>query len=61
MSDCLDRILGEVLILNDELMEVVSQEVSTTVATMAIVNSKERAFGPLLPWSERFALRSHNV
>jgi hypothetical protein len=61
VPDRLDRILREILILNDKLMEVVSQEVSATVATMAVINSEERALGPFLPWSERFALRSHNV
>jgi hypothetical protein len=40
--------LWEVLILDDELMEVVSEEVSADSSTMAVIDAKERALWPLL-------------
>jgi len=61
ISDGFDRILREVLILDDELVEIVSQEVSAAVAAMAVVNSEKGAFGPFLTSCERLALRTHNV
>ena len=47
-SNCLNRILGEIDIFYYELMQVISEEISTDVAAVAVVDAKEGAFGPIL-------------
>lgn len=58
--DRLDRLLREVLVLDDELVEVVPEEVGTDMTTVSIVDPEEGAFWPLLP-RKLFRLRLHNV
>mmetsp|Transcript_41369 Transcript_41369/g.63058 ORF Transcript_41369/g.63058 Transcript_41369/m.63058 type:complete len:216 (-) Transcript_41369:3213-3860(-) len=48
VAEGLDRILREIIILYNELMEVVPKEISTDCSSMPIINSEERALRPLL-------------
>ncbi len=50
-SYCFFRVLWKRRLLDDKLMQVISQEVSTSSTTMSIENSKEGALGPLLTLS----------
>lgn len=60
VSERLNRILGEVFILDDELVEVVPEEISTDCASMPVVNTEEGAFGPLVILVV-FGLGFHNI
>jgi hypothetical protein len=40
--------LGETVLLDDELVQVVSEKVGTATAPVAVVDPEEGAFGPLL-------------
>ena len=53
------RILGELRVLYNELMKVVSKEISTSVATMAVEDTKERALGP--EFYVLFSRRLHDI
>lgn len=52
------RIVRELGISNDKLVKVVTEEVGTRVATMAVENPKEGTFGPVIAFLAR---RFHNV
>lgn len=54
------RLFREVLVLDNKLMEVVSEEVSTDVAAMTIIDAEEGALRPFCP-RELLRLRFHNV
>jgi len=54
----LTRIVGELGISNDKLVKVVTEEVSTRVATMTVENAKEGTFRPVIAFLAR---RFHNV
>ena len=41
------RVIWKCCILNDELMQIVSQKVRTSISSMAIKYSEEAAFGPI--------------
>ena len=41
-------------------MQIITQELSTLIASMSVVNPEERAFGPVIDLA-LFALRFHNV
>jgi len=41
------RVAGETILLDDHLVQVISEEISALVTTMAVINSEEAAFGPL--------------
>ena len=58
--DRLDGLTGEILVLDNELVKVVSQEIGADVTAMAIIDSKEGALGPLAP-TELLRLRLHNI
>lgn len=44
--DGLNRLFGKVLVLDDELVQVVTEKVSADVPSVPIINSEERALGP---------------
>lgn len=46
--DSLSRVLRELTVFDDELMQIVSQEVGASVATVTVKNAKEAAFRPFL-------------
>ena len=46
-SDGLDRILGKLLVLHDEVVQVVTKVVCTGRATMAVEDTKEADLRPL--------------
>ena len=48
IHNSLPWILREHLVFYNELMQIVSQEVSTGVATMSVKDTKEATFGPVL-------------
>ena len=47
LYQCLFRVLGEVLVLYDKVMQVVSEVLSTEVSTMAVKDSKEADLRPI--------------
>lgn len=47
IDDCLPRILRKLCVLNNELVQVVTQEVSACIATMPVEDAKEAALGPI--------------
>ena len=48
ISDCSDRISWEALLFNNELVEIISQKISTRSTSMTIIDSKEAASGPFI-------------
>jgi len=53
-------LFGKELILNDELMEVVSKEICANMSSMAIIDAKEGAFWPFTT-TELLRLGFHNI
>ena len=45
--DRLYRLLGKELVLDDELVQIVTQEIGTNVAPMAVIDAEKGAFWPL--------------
>jgi len=61
-SNCLNRPLWEVVILNDQLVQIVSKEVSADLPTMAIVNAEKTTLRPFLTfWRQLFLLGPHDI
>jgi len=58
-SDCFNWILWKTILFDDELMQIVFQKICTCISSMTVVNSKERAFWPILNFF--FAFWSHDV
>ena len=58
IHESLSWVLGKAVILDDEVMQVVAQIVSTRSAAMAIVNPEKRALRPVLAV---FVLRLHDI
>ena len=52
----LDGLTGEILVLDDELVKVVSQEIGADVTAMTIIYSKEGALGPAVTFLLRWLL-----
>lgn len=48
LNDCFFRILREALMVDDILMKIVSEKVTTTSSTMTVINSEKCGFNPLL-------------
>jgi len=58
---CFSWVARKVLIIDDIVMKVVSEEISTQASSMAIENSKERTFRPFNFRIHLFALWFHYV
>ena len=56
--NCLLRILGEVVVSHDQLMQLISEEIGTSCASMAVINSEEGASWPVFNLLE---LRLDNI
>ena len=55
---CLFRILGELGVSNDKLVQIISKEIGAGIASVAIEHSEKRTFGPIVAG---FVVRLHDV
>ena len=48
ISECLNRVLREMLIFDNELMQIIPKEICAHSSSMPIIDAKKRAFWPML-------------